>query len=100
MIAGIKSGISAMREAAPRVANSGKMGLKDMKSVSRSGKAAARRMPSTVDFSESRMGRGLSTMRKHKARTGLVVGAGMGVAAGVRNTGSGTSSGSTSLYRH
>jgi hypothetical protein len=45
-------------------------------------------------------GRGLDTMRQHRVRTGMVVGAGMSVAAAMRNTGPATSSGSQSLYRH
>jgi hypothetical protein len=40
------------------------------------------------------------SMRKHKVRTGMIAAGGMTVAARVRNSGSGTTHGSTSMFRH
>ncbi len=47
-----------------------------------------------------KVGAGLTTMKEHKVKTGMVVGAGMGVAAAVRSIGSGSASSSQSLYRN
>jgi len=68
----------------------------------RSGKAATRKQLDSANSmtSDTRFGRGLATMRRHKIKSTLVAGAGLGVAAKVRSTGSGTSRGNTSFYSH
>lgn len=70
--------------------------------AARNGRSAAQeiREVRSVKDAQALGGRGLDTMRLHRARTGMVVGAGMAVAAAMRNTGPATSSGSQSLYRH
>ena len=70
---------------------------------SKSGAAAAGRaagVRTRTTRSVQRVGAGLSTMRQHKVRTGMIVGAGMGVAAAMRSTGSGSAASSQSLYRY
>lgn len=62
--------------------------------------ATARSVQNSVNTRGNMMGRGLSSMREHKVRTSMIVGSGMAVAAAVRNTGPGTSQGSTSMYRY
>ena len=68
----------------------------------RSGKAATRKQLDSANSmtSDTRFGRGLATMRRHKIKSTLVAGAGLGVAAKIRSTGSGTSRGNTSFYSH
>jgi hypothetical protein len=70
------------------------------KAMAHEGRSAAKQQTKAASTRVQAAGRGLSTMRNKGVKTGLIVGAGMGVAAGMRNTGSGTSSGSSSLYRH
>jgi len=71
------------------------------KKMAVNGQATARDQLRTYMTSDQTIGgRGLTTMRNHRARTGMVVGAGMGVAAAMRSTGPGTSQGSNSFYRY
>jgi hypothetical protein len=66
----------------------------------REGDQVARSMTKAVGTQDTLIGRGLTTMRENKVKTGMVVASGMGVAAAVRSTGPGTSKGSQSLYRY
>ena len=96
----MRAAISGIRSVGKTVKNfhKGDMGAK--KAMAHQGRQAARSQLNSINTKNGMMGRGLTSMRNNKARTGLIVASGMGVAAATRNTGPGTSSGSTSLYRH
>ena len=98
----IGKGVRGIRSAGTHVRNFHQAGLQQKKQFVNQGKQAARDMPRSVDLTKHRAmaGKGLSTMKAKRGTTTMVVGAGMGVAAAMRNTGPGTSSGSNSFYRY
>jgi hypothetical protein len=100
MAAGMRRSVRSIPNAGRSAATSASQSPKARNfAASKVGQATSRMVTKSVDTSDTLVGRGLSSMNKHKVRTGMIVGSGMGVAAAMR-TGPGTSKGNSSMYRY